>query len=359
MSTIDINNKPIEVKQLSHDWALYLMSQGVIVRLNISRWRATAKLTPEMLGLTFNNDESFDATQKYMNLGCQKLLPPQVLSNITIIETRARHILDNYSFDTVWGSFVPYTAFESWERDNEENRKAFMEQAMILGNRYDEIVAMVKSEYRMIAGDVWNRLYHNNSPTPSFIEDFVLKVQEKIPSREDIFNSFKYNATYFVIPMPSFIEDNLAKAQQIKIQSEMAQYESDLEKQTKKRISEEYILKKKELIDGFLESTVLSMREYVSELCDAVLMSMNKNVNGRIGTGHTNRLKAMIKKVKLLNFYDDKEISKLLLELDMELDKIKGETSKEAVVDKLKKIVETGKKEFIPSFNTAIGSIEI
>lgn len=360
--TIDVNNRKIDVEQIRDDWALCLMSQGIIVRLSMGRWRAHTKLTPETLGLKFAGEDGFDFSKKYLELGRQKLLPPEVLAEIGVLERRARENLDRYSFYTVWGSFVPFTAFDEWEKKNKVIQDDFLRWAVVLGNRYDEIILSVKQEYKKMAKDVWIRLYPDDKggATESFIENFVDKVISKVPTRENIVSRFKYSATYFVIPMPSFVADNIARAEQIKRQEEMAQFDSDLEKQTKQRISEEYLKRKKELIDGFLESTVLNMRKYVAELCDVVLLSIHKKGKRKITCQHINKLKNMVKKVKLLNFYNDKEIGDLIKNLDCEIDKIKGEVNQDIVVDKLREIVEVSKKEYTPkNFNPSISILDV
>ncbi len=146
--------------------------------------------------------------------------------------------------------------------------------------------------------------------------------------------------------MPSFVEENIAQAEEIKRREDMAIYESELEKQTKARIKEEYIKRKKELIDGFLESTVSSMRQYVAELCDTVLLSIGKGGKNKVSVAHIAKLKDMIRKIKLLNFYNDSDISKLMKDLDLELDKIKSEIDNNFIVDKLKEIIDASKKEY-------------
>jgi hypothetical protein len=161
--------------------------------------------------------------------------------------------------------------------------------------------------------------------------------------------------------MPSFVQENIAKAEDIRIQSEMEKFNSDLEKQTKIKISEEYMKRKKELIDGFLESTVLSMRQSVSALCSSVLKSITKTqtVKG-LTNDHVNRIRSTIKKVKMLNFYNDDEISKLLLDLEIEMNKIKGEADNHTIASKLREIIEVTEKQFTPkNFNPAISSLEV
>lgn len=360
---INVNGKEVAVCDFRYDWALALMSQGVIVDLSISRWRATAKLTPELLGLRFADKSGFDFMRKYINLGKQKLLPPETIREISHIENRARNVLSEHSFDTVWGRFVPFTAFSDWEESNNRTRDLFMEEARLLGNRYDEIIDAVRTEYKKMANDVWLRLYPDNKcePTQSFISDFVDKIIAKIPSREDIVSSFSYEVEYFVIPMPSFIANDVAKAEEINRRIEMAEFDNELERTTKSRIAEEYARRKGELIDGFLKSTVMNMREHVSEICTTVLKSIGQTPSDtELKSQHINKIKDMIKRVKLLNFYDDKEIAKLTTELDTEINKIKGESKNDLIIDKLREIVEVTKKEFEPKyFSPAISTLEI
>ena len=362
MATLDINNKEIVVEQMRSDWAMVLMTRGVVARLSISKWSANTRLTPEVLGLKFVDKESYKFSKRYLSLGRQKLLPPDLIKEIRRVEHGARKLLLEYSFHTVWGHFVPFSAFDEWERQNVIFRNKFMEQARVLGNKYDEIVDTVRNEYKNLAKDVWARLYPTDTagPTPAFVEDFVTKIISKIPPREEVVSSFKYDVTYFIIPMPSFVEEDLAKATKIRIQSESEQHNAELERETKRRISEDYINRKRELIDGFLKSTVVHMRKYVGEICDGVLQSIGKTsaVNGLTIDG-VNKIKAMIKKVKLLNFYDDSEVSGLLNQLEGEMEKIKGEMDENAIVSKLKEVVEISNKEFVPkNFNPSISVLE-
>ena len=363
MSTINVNNKEVPIEHIQDEWALALMSQGVIVRLSVNRWRAEMQLSNEILGLRSVDDDSSNFMSKYIQFGKHKLLPPVILAEITTLESRSRKLLENYSFNTVWGRFVPFTAFDEWERQNNIIRGDFMAQAVALGNNYDSIIATVKNDYRNLAKDVWSRLYPHDEggATESFIEDFVSNIIEKIPSMDDIVASFKYNVTYFIIPMPSFIEENIAKAEEIKRESQMTHFNVEIEKETKRRISEEYIAKKKELIDGFLEATVMTMRKYVGDLCSSVLQSVcTESHSGRITSRHVNKLKTMIKKVRMLNFYDDDEVESLINGLETELEKIKGERDDGVIVDKLQEIADNGKKQFIPKrFNPAISVLEV
>ena len=359
---VKIGNDDVRVKQYKNNWVLGLMSKGVIVKLGVSRWRATTPLRIEDLGLKFKDEDGFSFMNKYVSLGREKLLPPEIIGEIEAIENSARQKLKEYCFDTVWGHFVPYTAFEKWEYENSQVKSDFLEAARKLGERYDEIVQTVKDEYRKMSKDVWNRLYPNQGePTESFMEDFSSRIVSKIPKRNDLVASFKYDVTYFVIPMPSIIEEDISKVEKIKQEREMVKFENEIEKDTKRKVAEEYFKRKQELIDSFLEATVVSMRKYVAELCESVLESVCKaNAQKDITVSQKRKIQKMIKKIELLNFHNDNEIKNLLNELNDEVEKFKGARDKSIVIQKLQQIVEVGKAEFVPNdFNPSIDSLEV
>jgi len=360
---MQIGNKDIEVKQYRNDWALALMNQGIIVKLTIGRWGGTASLKADELGLKFHDEAGRKLMNRYISLGREKLLPPEVECKIRRSENMGRDNLKAFSFPTVWGYFVPYTAFEAWQAENERIRQEFFVVASEVSNEYLDIIEMVKTAYRGISKDVWRRLYPttNDEPPASFTENFVNKIIDKIPSRTDILASFKYDITYFTIPMPSIIEENLSKARKEERQREMEDFQAILEQNTKEKVAEEYLKRKEELIDGFLESTVASIRKHVAELCDSILQSMvNQSTKRDISRIQRKKVKKIIEKVKMLNFYDDKEMDSLLKSLETEIDKFKGERDHKEIVSTLQKIVDIGTEEFIPKdFNPSISILEI
>lgn len=361
MSTINVNGRDVDVSQFRSDWALSLMTQGIIVKNAISWWRAKAPLKAEELGIKFNDQDTTFFMQKYVKLGTESLLPPEIISEIQYIETKSRDNLRDHSFDTIWGKFVPYTAFAEWQDADKLIKQDFFQAAQSLCDKYDAILITVAQEYRKMAKDVWNRLYPDSQPTESFIENFVSKIINKIPSKTKIFSSFEYETTYFVIPLPSLIEENISKAENVKHQRDIKNFNVELEKETKKRIQEEYIKRKQEYIDGFLESTVSSMRSYVADLCESIIQSISKGVNKKdVTKSQRDRIKNIIKKVKLLNFHDDNEVNDMLKGLETEVDKFKGERNKDIIVEKLQKLSDLSKDEFLPTnFNPIISSLEV
>lgn len=359
---IQIDDKTIQIEQFRDEWVFALMKKGLLVKLTISCWKGISNLDFDALGIKFNDENVADFMQKYVKLGSHKMLPPDIIREITKVSQKGRRVLEEHSFNTVWGKFVPWTAFEEWEKENEVAKENFVEMVRNLGNRYDEIVARVKVDYQQMAKDSWGRLYPDDEggPTEAFVTNFVNKIVEKIPEREELLTRFKYDTSYSVILMPSIVEENIEKGKEIQRESEQKDFELELEKSLKERLAEQYVQERQRYIDGFLESTVQTMRKYVAELCDSVLQSMGKlKIRKSLTGNHKKKIKKMILKVRNLNFYDDQEVSSLLNELETEVDKFKGEDDPETVIQKLEEIVKVGTEDFVPTnFNPAIGYLE-
>jgi len=337
------------------------MEQGVIVRLSVSRWRATSRLRYEELGIAFNDSEHQDFMSNYIDLGHEKLLPPRVMRDLQTIETRARRCLGLYSFQTIWGRFVPYSAFSEWKYESDEIRKDFFDLAKQIGLQYDDIVKEVKDEYETMARDVWKRLYPDDQKDPpsSFLENFTSRITDKIPNREKIVASFKYEAIFFNIPLPSFIQEDISKAEQVIIDREKAANNAIIEMRTRQIVADEYVEKKKELIDSFLESTVAYLRHHIAELANHTFLVLQRHEK-EVNMTHVKKINKMIEQVRNLNFHNDKEINDILNDLEAEVSKYKGERDKVTIQNKLRELVDLSKEEYLPEgFNPIIDMVDI
>jgi len=344
---MEIDGQEITTQTYNRDWALALMTQGVIVNLTIAFWRANGPLNYDELGIVFKDKESKDFMKRYVRLGTEKLLPQQVISDIASIEFKARQCLNSYSFNTIWGKFVPYSAFPEWKKKNEKIKEEFLNLAVQLGNKYDEILEEVKTEYKKMGRDVWFRLYPNDKKEPpeSFLENFTSKIINKIPPREKIVASFKYDMIYLVIPMPSLIEEDISKSEKIRLDREKDFISHNLELETKRLIAEDYRKRKTELIDGFLEATVHEVRHYISRFCDDIALAIRNN-DREVNKPQIKRIRKMIDQFRNLNFYNDKDIDDLLTELDQEVCKFKGERDKAIITAKLQQLIDVATEEF-------------
>lgn len=340
---VKVGNLAVDADQLRMDWALTLMMQGIIVRLSISRWQGTARLKPEDLGLKIHSKDSEKFLHSYLTLGRQRLFPPDILASISASERTARRNLEEHSFNTVWGAFVPYTAFEEWYSENERCKEEFMAIAEDIGLRYDSIVLSVMAQYREWAKDVWKRMYPEDGgePPPSFTQDFASRMASKIPLAQDIVASFSYDTTYSIIPMPAFVESNVSKAKKIARDAQMEEFNSRLERKTREKIANDYSQRKQELLDGFLDATVKTMRAYIAEICGSVVKSFDGDSDKTdLTKRQRDRITKMIKKVSSLNFYKDDGIAELMSDVRKEMVKFKGERNDGIIIAKLNRIYE-------------------
>lgn len=359
---MEIEDQEITVHDISEDWALALMERGVIVQLHISRWRAVAPLNYDELGIVFSDSSSVEFMKKYITLGHEKLLPPSVMWEISNLERKARMCLNQYSFDTNWGKFIPFSSFLDWKEENDKIKQEFYEFSKRVGERYEEIVEEVQVQYRTMGEDVWKRMYPTDTkpPSESFLTNFVTKVTDKIPEREIIVSSFKYNETFFNIPLPSAIAKDVANAQKIEQDMETKVVEHVLELESKRVIAEEYRNKKKEMIEAFLDSTVSYLRHHIRELITNTYYILQKNEKD-ITLVHVKKIKKAIIQIRKLNFYNDHEVESLLADLEIEVGKYKGERDKAIISIKLKQLINLADEQFAPEAhipNIDIGSFE-
>ena len=351
---MEIEDQEIKVRDISEDWALALMERGIIVRLHISRWRAVAPLKYDELGIAFSDSDAVDFMKKYISLGHEKLLPPSVMWEISNLERKARTCLRNHSFDTNWGKFIPYASFLNWKEENDAIKEEFYEFSRRMGVNYDDIIREVQAQYRKMGEDVWKRLYPKDTkpPSESFLTNFVTKITDKIPAREEIVSSFKYSETYFNIPLPSIIQKDLANTQKIVEDMETSAVEHFLELESKRVIAAEYQSKKKEMVESFLDSTVAYLRQHVRELVTNTYYILQKNEKD-ISLVHIKKLKRAITQIRKINFYDDHEVESLLSELEIEVGKYKGERDKSIISTKLKQLIDLADEQFTPEVHSS------
>ncbi len=334
----------VEPLAYKNNWALALMSKGLIVKLSVSRWRGAERLSPNDLGINFENQQIKDFFDEYISLGSNKLLPKEVESVLVTIESQARENLKNHGFKTIWGWFVPFTSFEQWEKKNEQIRHNYFSVAEKIGEQYNNIVSAIKEEYKKMAVNVWYRKFPNQGEPPiSYVETFSQNIVDKIPGRNELVSSFKYRTMYNIIPMPSVLEKDIHNTEKIMQEREISQMDTEYKRQALAKIHQQYTEKKQELIDDFLNSTVGFIRNQIKELCLNVLASI-RGKNNKITKSNSNKIKNLIKRVSLLNFYDEKEISLLLNIINEEIDKSSTYRDMDVIVSTMEKIVDTTSK---------------
>jgi len=94
-----------DIDVVREDIALRLMQGGVIVDIDIHRWTGTRRLLPEELGIQGKTHS------KAIRLGEKLLMPPTIYRTANSLTTQLRTNLERHSFRTVWGRWIPATAY--------------------------------------------------------------------------------------------------------------------------------------------------------------------------------------------------------------------------------------------------------
>ncbi len=326
----------IDKKIMNEDWALKLMEDGVIVKCSISRWYGEISLSAEDLGLKFHGPESITFMKKYIKLGSEKIMPPEINAKFSKITSKIQKNLSIHCFNTMWGRFLPFSSFELWKEKHEKFKKEYLDLASNVVHEYDNIIAHIRSEYKTMAKDVWLRMNPNHPVAPeNFIAEFVTKICTKVPSQLDLLGKYDCRETFYQIPLPYFIEKSRLIEKELRIEQDLKDYQYELKRHAEKVICQEYINRKKEMIDSFLNSTIVNLRNMIADLCEKIIVSIQRKDN-KILSGDNNNIHKMIDKIAMLNFYHDEEIENLIAELRLEMLQSKFNQNATLIVSKLK-----------------------
>jgi len=339
------------IETYKHNWAQALMEKGVVVNLHIGRWRAQSKLTPKDLGFDESDPELISFFKRYFNLGNKLLITLEMKRRMDTIESRGRCLLKRYSFDTVFGFFVPYTSFEYWNKESKNIEQEYLACRDEFVNTFETIINDAVKEYDKAAQQLWDRIPAlQNSPKDSFVTAFIERLRNKIPSIDEIKNSFYYYCTFSNIPLPSFIADDVRKA---RIKSICANADEETVKKIANMcdsVAEEYVKKKSEIIDQFLDSTVKSLRVQIASLCDDVILSIEKHK--KLAKNKIKHIQKTIKHLEMLNFFNDTEINENLQSVNKLLDGIEETENKDILAD----VKSSFKNVAIQSRKTMVGN---
>lgn len=368
---------PDELRTEQPMW-LRLMQEGVIVRLHISRWRATTRLAWADLGLSgpdiaepadrrdtsggnaaqrASGSESMSpaaepslALAELMHLGEKRLLPKKTYDALNNLESSARKALERSAFRTYWGYFLPTGAYADWKKLNDEYAARYTELRDDLVTRYDEIMAELRREYRKAARTAYRRMklldpnqmsLKEWSDEAAFVDAFTAGVLANVPGKEEIRESFSFEAELSFVPLPGLLAEETAHQQRVAAerqrealleQLEQARLVGELSSEQLKARREEEVIRrmadaklamqadvlrraaerKSELVDGFLTSLVGQLRGLVYEVSTDVLASLEKNrdANGEavlVGKS-ASQLRNLLEQVERLNIYNDADI---------------------------------------------------
>jgi hypothetical protein len=222
------------------------MTDGVVVTMHIARPRFTISVAPkrgevgfglEKLGIT-NSEEAQQVVKEYFSLGRHSLLPTDLQKELANIENSARACLDRYAFKTHWGYFIPTKNYAAWKEKDEGFQEQFEQKKQYVLDHYEEIMDQVLSAYKTLAEDAWKQttfgslvvrdkqlsrelfegLYQQletGQGKEEFIQKYLSYIQNEMPTREEVADSFEYKVELGYIPLPSLLARDMDEADHV------------------------------------------------------------------------------------------------------------------------------------------------
>ena len=288
-----------QLTRISESDVMNWMQRGVVVQLHISHWRPYASLNEEDLGIT--NDQT---TENYIQLGRKKLLPPKIISKLESLEMKARTNLRLHSFACPWGRFVPASTWQTWYTNNEALKQSFYEIRDELVAALPDSVNQLRDIYTTMAEDAYKRLSYDKQATApvEFIEKFITQCINKIPQSDIVSQTFRYQELFSYLPLweqaVEYVQESLSG-----------------EVEMKRAVAEQMVSQRKEMITDFITEVSGSLRSMIVEACTKVKESLEKNEQESLPGATKKMLSNVLDKVNSLNFYNDQQVDKMVMDV--------------------------------------------
>lgn len=326
MTASALKEMGIEEEQINKkkvDWAgdvLSLVKKGIIAELHIGRSRFERKLTKEDIGLDIAEQEFDRFLREYLDFGTKVLLPRTVKGKFDRIEGRARRVLYTHSFETPWGRFLPYTAFENYCKKRDECAADYASAKEDLKANLDLYNAETIRDYRKAAERIYERTSKSVS-LESFTTAFIARVELQLPTAELIDETFYFTDDLYYIPLPSELEQDFLQAdlvkrerllEEAKTKAEMDKYRAEvaMHKETLSRLMET----KKEKLDGMIDSFSQELRGAIYTTLRDVLESLKDRAN--LSGASVKSLQKLVDRTRMMNFIEDPDVDTALSKIE-------------------------------------------
>jgi hypothetical protein len=301
----ELDLAPQALTPIDENWVLRLMQKGVLVQLHIGYWRPYSRLSENELGISEHG-----SVKEYLQLGRKKLLPPEVVARLENIEKRARYALEENSFKCFWGRFVPVTAWNRWRDENESIKSQFYSIRDEVISNLPISIGQLRDIYAQMAMEAYKRSkYDSEAQVPEYyIETFISKCLEQIPSPDNMRRLFRYEEVYTYIPLPS----QLGQLRQTGSSEDIM----------RRQVAREMNQHKQEMVAEFLAEINTNLRDMVIQVCQSVRDSIRRNE--RLVPRSVMGIRNLLTKLERLNFHDDDQLTRMMEDIRIEIDKPSG-----------------------------------
>jgi hypothetical protein len=325
-----------KIKQWKGAYVGMAAQMGVFVRDHIGRYRAETQLTEDDLGIKLTEKD-----KKWIRLGAQKILPPEIVKRMDQAEGAGRSNVKKHALNLMMGEWIPVTAWKSYEKENEILKGEFFDLRDEIVKDYPKLMKKVEVFLFERAKKIYSQLEQKPDDSVKWMESFVKRVIGRAKTAEEVKESFTWEMQLEWLPAPSTMADEKLKLEKIdverkKIQSEQAKLQSEEKvrwavEQDKlkqmRQVNDLYIeqeRKKREATaaerDKFVADVMKQLREALLGGASSVLTSMSRN-SGKLLGANVKQLERTIERGRMLNFMNDGEIEAYYAEIEAELGK--------------------------------------
>ncbi|TEB04765.1 hypothetical protein Psch_03527 [Pelotomaculum schinkii] len=322
---------PDDIRVRMDATATKLARKGILVDLKITRERFELLLDAVDLGIEAKDDYG-EFLDEYIKLGRRRLIPLSYLKNLDAVETRARRLLKESSFNTAWGHFVPYQVYDELRRRLEEFKVDYKRYHDSIIADYDSIRASTYMKYREAAQEVYRTLQKDPyaSVPEYFVENFVFRVMNAFPSVEEIEGSYKFEINLSFVPVTT----TMAEMETRMANAVMARAENAVAEEIRQSYTRH--------VEGFISDLAAQLRSMIFEAVSAAQESVKRH--GHLPGPSVNSLRQLVGKVQALNFMEDRVVIQQLGELSGMLEKESKDRDAGETLDLLKKIAEENRQ---------------
>lgn len=277
--------------------------EGVLAGITIKRYRGYVKLELSDLGLDMMDDSKLmGMISDYIQPGKKLLLPAQMDKQLKSIETLARQNLIDASFDCTAlglpGRFIPKEKYRPFKKVNLELRERFYATRDQFADDYEGVIKQVEKEYSTLARGLYKQYHPNVSRVPKqYVDEFLSRVMEKMPPRDEIVASFVYQTS--LARIPDYIVEIPRKSSRKINTNALDEIDNDIQETQSETVPS--------ALTEMIETVTNRVRDVAREGAETILASIENNDMKLVGRAST-KAHSTIDELTRINFYGDEEL---------------------------------------------------
>ena len=309
-----VEGRPVE--RLSQDIVSAAYGDGVLVDLAVRRGSVTERLKPEDLGLA-PTQETEKKLRDAAALGSKLLLPREIVGRLKAIEQAGRTSLKRRSFRTLFGHFVPCTAYAAWKEDYERLRKEFYDVRNDAIARHGEIVEDMRKLWLELAPELYRDANKGEDPPEGHAERVADRMAAKVLSPQRIADGFEFEQSVRLVPIPSAAEADMLAQDRLRRARRMGDERAALVEEFEADLESVYADRRKN-VEDFAASMQAQLAEAVASLC----REAHGALKGRkaIPVKTADKLRRLLVDAKTLNFMDDAAMAERIASVESALE---------------------------------------